>query len=180
MSNIILGSGPSGSGSLTLQAPNTNGVQTVNFPDASGVPMVSGNMPTFFAYNSGSSQNISANTLTKATLNATEFNTSSAFDTTNSKFLPTVAGYYQIDASIYFNYGGSAPSWMDLYVYKNGASVRWARTLLSWGVVTTSSVIYLNGTTDYVELYGYVQTNAGQIIASQSGTYLSGSLVRTA
>ena len=178
MSSIVI-SGDT-SGAITLAAPAVSGTNTVTLPAAAGTVMVSGNMPAFFAYNSGSSQNISANTLTKATLNATEFNTSSAFDTTNSKFLPTVAGYYQIDASIYFNYGGSAPSWMDLYVYKNGAPVRWARTLLAWGVVTTSSVIYLNGTTDYVELYGYVQTNAGQIIASQSATYLSGSLVRTA
>lgn len=36
MSNIILGAGPSGSGSLTLQAPNTNSVQVATFPDSTG------------------------------------------------------------------------------------------------------------------------------------------------
>ena len=42
MSNIILGAGPSGSGSLTLQAPNTNGVQVATFPDSTGTVLTTG------------------------------------------------------------------------------------------------------------------------------------------
>lgn len=168
------------SGSILLAAPSVAGANTATLPAATGTVMVSGNMPAFFAY-SNSTQNISANTTTKVNLNAEEFDTNNNFDsTTNYRFTPTVAGYYQIDASIYFNYGGSAPAWMDLYIYKNGSALRWARTLLAWGIVTTSTVVYMNGTTDYLELYGYTQTNAGQLIGSQTATYLTGSLVRTA
>lgn len=42
MSNIILGAGPSGSGSLTLQAPNTNSAQMATFPDSTGTVVTTG------------------------------------------------------------------------------------------------------------------------------------------
>jgi hypothetical protein len=41
--------------------------------------------------------------------------------------------------------------------------------------------MYLNGTTDYVELYGYVQDGSGAVFVSgQNGSYFSGSMVRAA
>jgi hypothetical protein len=45
-----------------------------------------------------------------------------------------------------------------------------------------SSVIYFNGSTDYVELFGYLASgwNTPKIIGSSVYTYLSGWLVRAA
>jgi hypothetical protein len=47
------------------------------------------------------------------------------------------------------------------------------------GVV--SAVVYLNGSTDYVELYGAITASSGPVISyGSTNTYLSGCLVRSA
>jgi hypothetical protein len=75
------------------------------------------------------------------------------------KFNPKVAGYYNVHATAYAPYvtaGGAAY----ISIYKNGSAAIHA---LNFGSVSGSymdllqitGIIYMNGTTDFLELYGY-------------------------
>ena len=83
--------------------------------------MVSGNMPAFSAYQS-SSQSISNSTFTKIQLQTKEFDTNSNFDnTTNYRYTPTIAGYYQINVGFYTATGSSPGYATAAAIYKNSS-----------------------------------------------------------
>jgi len=186
MSSLIPSGSASGTGSMTLAAPVTNSNQTATLPDASGTVMVSGNMPAFSAYRSGSAQSISSSTWTKAQVNTEDFDTANAFDsTTNYRFTPQVAGYYAITASISYDSSSSFGVGNFAAIYKNGSNYRVASVYVTSGATAAipcvSAIVYLNGSTDYVELYGYVQGGGGMLYATTySSTAFSGALVRAA
>ena len=184
MSQVIIAGDTSGT--ITLQAPAVSGSTTITLPAATGTMMVSGNMPAFSAYRGSSNQSVSSNTWTKAQLNTEDFDTANAFDSsTNYRFTPTVAGYYQINGSISpdstsaFGTGVQAAIYKNGTVYRVGSSYNISATLASTPIVTT--VVYLNGSTDYVELYGYFVGGSGmQFATTNNSTSLSGCLVRAA
>lgn len=161
MSNIILGGGTSGSGSVTLQAPNTNSNQTVNIPDRAGNLMMNG--PAFSAYMSAATP-VSNNTWTKLRFNTIQFDTASCYDTTNYKFTPNVAGYYQINFQ-WRNGSASSGTYFISRIYKNGSAWQngtWAPcSSTSYVCPVLSTIVYLNGTTDYVEAYCYQTSGSG-------------------
>jgi hypothetical protein len=164
-----------GGGSVTVNEPTTASNFTVTLPAAAGEVMVSGNMPAFSAFQS-SAQTLSSNTFTKLQFQTEEWDTASAFDnTTNYRFTPTVAGYYLVTGSMTL---GASNSNNFVQIYKNGSVARFG----SQNTVDRSQIsayIYLNGTTDYIELYGRVVT--GQVLdASSTNTYFQASLVRAA
>ena len=177
MSSAILQGGASGTGSMTVLAPNTNSNQTITLPDATGTVMVSGNMPAFSAYQN-SAQTLSAATLTKIQFQAKEFDTANAFDSaTNYRFTPQVAGYYQFNFAIAV---GVVATTILLNLYKNGTSFKVGFSSASnLASATMSALIYCNGSTDYVEAYAQV-TASQTLFASATYTYLQGSLVRAA
>jgi len=144
--------------------------------------MVSGNQQGFSAYLSAN-QSISANTFTKAQFNTTEFNFGSAYDaTTNYRFTPTVAGYYQVNLTIYTSGTGSTGG--NAYIYKNGTSFKsGAITASNQQVVPVPAIIYFNGSTDYIEAYSYVSSGTSLVIAgagSAPACYFQAMLIRNA
>ena len=182
MSSVVISGNTSGA--ITLSAPDVSGTNTATLPAATGTVMVSGNMPAFSAYK-GTAQTVTTATFTKVTLNTEEFDTNNNFDsTTNYRFTPTVAGYYQINGEIAFTSTVSVSRAL-IIIYKNGSAYKYgcdlnATTAFSSIRNMVSSLIYFNGSTDYVELYGYVE-GAGTL--SYSGTttvdnYFNGSMVR--
>lgn len=178
MSSIVV-SGDT-SGAITIAAPAVAGTNTITLPAATGTAMVSGNMPAFSAYQS-SAQTLASTTWTKLQFQTKEFDTSNAFDnTTNYRFTPQVAGYYQVNGL--FNIGSSNTSGA-IQLYKNGSTFKNGTSFASAGTVfqsfLVSALVYLNGSTDYIELYGYVIN--GQILsATSSSTYFQAFLVRAA
>jgi len=80
--------------------------------------MVSGNMPAFLVYPSASSTNLTSSTWTKIVFNTEVFDTNNNFDsTTNYRFTPTVAGYYQINLQVYCSSSGNNAYWqVDFYL----------------------------------------------------------------
>ena len=120
-------------------------------------------VPAFSAYGS-SSQTLSSATWTKIQMGTEEFDTTNDFDNaTNYRFTPSVAGYYQVNGQIQPNasYTGGAIS-----LYKNGSSFKYGNydTNNAYGGQVLSTLVYLNGSTDYIELYSYFST--GQAIAN--------------
>jgi len=182
MASLIPAAGSTGSGSLTLQGPSTSSTQTVTIPDATGTMMVSGNMPAFSAYQATQQTGISATTWTKITFDTKVFDTNSNFS--SSRFTPTVAGYYQVNGSIQLT-GANAAYYVAGAFYKNGSS--YAQFTLANGNTnyycqsTGSSVIYFNGTTDYVEVYAFgTALGSWSAYNTQTGTYFNACLLRAA
>ena len=160
MAALIPTASASGSGTMTLSGPSTNSNQTITIPDATGTMMVSGNMPAFSAY-ANASQSISAGTFTKVAINTKIFDTASAFDnTTNYRFTPQVAGYYQVNATVSCGTSASVEVIASIYkngsIYSRGSDLGFSVGTLSNPMVTYNEIIYLNGSTDYIELYGLV------------------------
>jgi len=179
----VLNAIPATAGSVasSYMAPLTtlpvSGGNTLTVPAVTGTMMVSGNMPAFSAYQS-SAQSISIGTWTKVQLQTEQFDTNNNFDsTTNYRFTPTIAGYYQVTGGIQIS---STLTNILVNIYRNGATgtmICYANGTLGGGFGST--LMYFNGTTDYVELYCYL--GSGQNLSTGSGsTYFQASMVRTA
>jgi hypothetical protein len=114
---------------------------------------VAGNGPAFSARASGN-QSITTGTWTKINLTNEQFDTNNNF--ASSRFTPTVAGYYQINGATRIN--GTSMTLLGVAIYFNGTE----RCVTAFPIpsstnqyqIQTSALIYFNGSTDYVELYG--------------------------
>ena len=175
MSSVVI-SGDT-SGAITLAAPAVAGPNTITLPASTGTVMVNG--PAFSAYNSNQ-QSISSGVFTKLQFNTKVFDTNSNYDNaTNYRFTPTVAGYYQF--SWYFIPSSSTTSSI-CRLYKNGSFLY--NPFAGNGLVNSlsggSAVVYMNGSTDYVEVYGYL-TGASPVVESgQNSNLFCGVMVRSA
>jgi hypothetical protein len=177
MSSVVI-SGDT-SGAITLAVPAVAGTNTVTLPAAAGTVMVSGNMPAFNAYNSNQ-QSISSGVFTKLQFNTEVFDTNSNYDNaTNYRFTPTVAGYYQF--SWYFLPSSSTTSSI-CRLYKNGSFLY--NPFAGNGLVNSlsggSAVVYMNGSTDYVEVYGYLVGASPLVESGQNANLFCGVMVRSA
>jgi hypothetical protein len=176
MSSVVI-SGDT-SGTITLAAPAVAGTNTATLPAATGTVMVSGNMPAFSAYSSGGTS-VPDSTFTKVLYATENFDTNSNF--ASSRFTPTVAGYYQINANT--RYGSLTSTNNLLRIYKNGDGyVNGSSTGVVNGYVymSVSSIVYLNGSTDYVEIYAYQASGSTQSTDADTKEQFSGCLIRGA
>jgi len=183
--SIVLQS--SSGGSVTINEPTTASNFTQTLPAASGTVMVSGNMPAFSAY-ANAIQTVSSNVYTKIALQAEDFDTASAFDsTTNYRFTPQVAGYYQVNGNLRLD-GSATTIQVSLTLYKNGSAyadlndTNPTTTLSSntFIIIGNSILVYMNGSTDYLEIYGYYYLGTctfNSTLAPYSSRF-NGSLVR--
>lgn len=159
-------------------AVGTNGqVLTADSTAATGIkwatPAVTG-LPAFSA-NADTNQSISGSTWTKITFGSEEFDTNSNF--ASSRFTPTVAGYYQINARAYI--GATSSGFNYISLYKNGTLYKYffaqnVGDFFSGG----SSLVYLNGTTDYIEIYA-IANGSPTIYGTTANTYFNGVGVRS-
>lgn len=165
------------SGSITLQVPAAAGSGTVHtLPAATGTVMVSGNMPTFYAY-AAATPSFSGSTPTKVQFNTETIDTANCYDTSTYRFTPNVAGYYLINCSVAMVSSG-ATQWITM-VYKNGSNyARWeSRATQNYWLSGGSTIVYLNGSTDYIEGYLYC-SGSGYIDNGAQYTCMSGILMR--
>ena len=147
----------------------------------SGFSIPAGNGPAFSAYPSASAT-ISAATYTKVILNVEDFDTASAFDsTTNYRFTPLVAGYYQINLVASMPQIASSNTNSLVALYRNGSSYKVGGYQNSTGQQANCSwagLVYLNGSTDYLEMYVY--TSSASISLQSTYCNFSGFLARSA
>ena len=164
----------SGGGQITIQEPATASNFTQTLPAASGEVMVSGNMPAFSAYSSAA-QSISSVTNTKVTFDVEEFDTNNNF--ASSRFTPTVAGYYQVQGSVR---AGSSATGMRTMIWKNGGQYKLGTDAVSMTNGLVSTILFLNGSTDYVELYILFGTGQNTSGGGTSEVWFNGAMVRGA
>ena len=178
MSIVLVGST---SGSVTLQEPAVAGTTVFTLPAASGEVMVSGNMPAFSAYSS-SSLSVSSATWTKLQINTEEYDTASCFNTSNYRFTPNVAGYYHFTGQ--YDIATGSPTRAIIAIRKNddttranGNDIGPSSGSLSQGAgMVVSKIWYMNGSTDYVELFCFLTGGA----TVDLNAYFQGLMVRAA
>lgn len=157
-----------GAGALTVQKDGvTQGVY--------------GNIPAFLAGGTGS-QTLSNDTAAKVTILTVEsFDTNSNYDNSACRFTPTVAGYYQCNAVLQIS-GSSTTTRTIVYIYKNNTDIAaqgmtsgQANSQANWP--SCAGLIYMNGTTDYLEVTGHCQ-GTGTLSITGAGCKFSAVLVK--
>ena len=194
MSKIALSGNASGTGTFTVASPNSNTDRTLTLPDATGTilttatPGVPVNGPAFSAYRTAD-QTVTNNTATKVQLNIEEYDTNNCFDsTTNYRFTPNVAGYYQVNFSIYGKSSANDLTLNTARIVKNGADLAYgfsgqgayiyipSRSYVD-GAAVGSTLVYMNGSTDYIELYARIVASGTIAVGS---AYFQAFLARSA
>jgi hypothetical protein len=185
MSKIALSGNASGTGTFTIASPNSNSDRTLNLPDEAGTvlttatPGVPVDGPTFRAQKTSEQSPLSISAWNKVTWPVESWDVGPCFDTANSRFQPSVAGYYQINTILELSYGSGGPSYWNAAFYKNGAEYGAnAIEISDVATITLSDMVYMNGSTDYVEVF--VRPNGGTTVGVYPGTCFSASLARSA
>jgi hypothetical protein len=167
----VLNAIPATAGAISLTSATYLSGQ---LPVANGGTGLSAGGPAFSVY-SNADQTTTTNVWTKITFQVEEYDTNNNF--ASSRFTPTVAGYYQINGSYYSNGG---PSRCAVGIYKNGSSYKVVDTVATTYAIFISSLVYLNGSSDYVEIYMNNITGGIGVLADSTRTYFSGAMVRSA
>ena len=173
MSSIVV-SGDT-SGAITLAAPAVAGSNTLTLPALTATLNING--PAFSAYCS-SGTSFTAGVWAKQDLQTEEFDTNSNF--ASSRFTPTIAGYYQVNGAFGLT---TAPINLFIAIYKNGSSYKQGNLMTAasgvGAIAVVSSIVYLNGSTDYIEMWGYAGSNATSSTGSNT-VYFNGCFLRGA
>ena len=113
-----------------------------------------------------------------------EVDNCSGWDSANEKWTPTVAGWYQVNATL--SAGGGTIRAAGPLIYKNGSlhtqDIFWL-SAESYGDDiggSLSTLVELNGTSDYIQLYGYVYDSSvgtDDILGTNRRTHLSAHFV---
>ena len=142
----------------------------------------------FHVTKGGNDQTVTANTWTKLTWSAEtrDSNNNFAHCTTNcnsgsptateSRFTPAVPGLYLITARV----GCTSSTRCNVAIAKNGSAAHYGSYVLGGAAANTgslgSTVVYLNGSTDYVEIQGY-NFDTGTILGDVRTTWFQGTLL---
>ena len=142
-------------GGSSGQALTTDGSGTLSFASVG-----EDNLPAFKAVMSGS-QSISNSSGTKINFDTEELDNNGsgggAYDTTNKRWTPNVAGYYYIVASALIEHGDAVGEYGDLYIEKGGTKVIANRLPgLYYNISTSlmvSGIVQMNGSSDWLECH---------------------------
>ena len=145
---------------LWINNVSANNLNVTNEYQVNGKQAVNG--PAFSAYASAVLQTITSGSQQKVLFQVEEFDTNNNY--ANSRFTPTVEGYYQLNAEVRLD-GASGTGEMMIVIWKNGAEYKRGTNQQGTQIATNfwamqvSSVVYANGTSDYFEIY--VQQGSG-------------------
>lgn len=146
--NLIVKTG--GSGGATAITVDGDQIATFANPLIEPVPV--------FEARPSATQTLTSNTFTLLNFDTVVYDTHSWYDTTNKRYMPQIAGYYVFSSG--HTISGTGITAQIQALYKNGALERYLqfnRFTSTGGSVTASGsiMVYMNGTTDYVQSYSY-------------------------
>ena len=186
MSKVALSGNASGTGTFTIASPNGNTDRTLTLPDNTGTILTTAtagvpvNGPAFSA-GASALQSIAVNTIAKMECDTEFFDTNSNYNTSLYRFTPTVAGYYQVNGVVSAQ-TTEATYGVHAIIYRNGTVVAYGSTSLAaaynYPYSNVSALVYMNGSTDYLELYNNVFGASGTL--NCSGNLFCASLIRSA
>jgi hypothetical protein len=155
----------------TIKSLTGNEAMTIS---EGGVPLLK--VPAFSVLTTTNATMTSA-TLTKVPYDTVTFDSHNWFDTVNNRYVPQVAGYYQFNFTM--SVTGTTVTIFLGTIYKNGSSIGnmfISRDSTSTSqTVTVSQLLYLNGSTDYVE--GYARIDGSSNLRFTTPNYMNGFLV---
>jgi hypothetical protein len=182
MTKIALSPNASGTGTFTIEAPNSNSNRTLVLPDEAGTVLTNETpvvlpkgIPVFSAY-SGTGQALSAATNTKILFDQEDFDTAGSF--ASSRFTPNVAGFYQFNCGVRTDDTISA-----LHVKLSASTVgefaagSFTNTSVSSFMSSCSGVVFLDGAGNFVEVFAFSGSNI-TLNTGRTGAYFQGFLVR--
>lgn len=188
MSKIVLSPSETGSGDFTIVAPSTSSDCSLSLPATNGRLISTGDniiaqkaVPVFSVAMATGTTSVPSSSFVKVALTNKIYDNYNAFNTTLSRFVAPVAGYYYLNGLVRMNattgYNGFA------YIFKNSSTengnpenIRGNELGVSANVtvqVLVSGVMYLNGVGDYVELYGH-SNGTSPTFNSTFGTRVAG------
>jgi len=134
----------------------------------------------FKAYQTTDTQALTMATWNTILFDSIQFDDTSAFDTATNRFQPTVAGYYTVSSKIYLSC--SQVTWTDVGIFKNGVleivgSEQISNTFVDC-TCSVSGIVYLNGSTDYIEASANAYGTSATILHGSNTTWFSAVLSR--
>jgi hypothetical protein len=134
--------------------------------------------PNFFVRRTSNVTIGSNNVSTKITFDEEDYDVGSAYNTSDGKFTPQVAGKYFILIQARFADTSSSTDIAQAVIYKNGSGI------ISNGVgfdadyapyIQTSGIVQMNGSSDYIEGYTYQRLSQIDITGnSGNATFMTG------
>lgn len=123
----------------------------------------------------GTSFSVAHDTSTKATFASPSFDTISCFS--SNRYTPNVAGYYQVNAGVQYEGASLSTQYAVVRIDKNGSPYTEGdvAVLIQFGSLSVSDVVYLNGTTDYIEIWMSHKQGTAQ---GMRGKYFSAAWLR--
>jgi|TARA_X000001316_G_C911307_1_gene26563 hypothetical protein len=176
----------SGSNDVTLGGSSKNikfaSGTTVDFSTNTPTTTLSATMkntPAFEAIND-TNQSMSNNTYTKVTFGTENLDTDSCF--ASSRFTPTTNGKYFIYSTLTIQNGSNVGIAGHIQIRKNGSAIFLSQTnvynnnVMNIFSVSASSIVTLNGSSDYVEIYGLGENSSGtpSILGDANGESIFG------
>jgi hypothetical protein len=195
LSKVAISGAATGTATFTIESPATNTNRTLTLPDNTGTIITTastfaGTGPAFRAIRT-TNQSVNHNTYTKVQLNTETFDTANCYDNaTNYRFTPNVAGYYQVNGVVAIQTAGSSTQVSQVFLYKNGSNygansdfpLVQVIDATAWGrsSVALTDIVYLNGSTDYIELFAYFFDYTAGTSKNLQDAQFSASLARSA
>lgn len=140
---------------------------------------VVGKGPIFSAYASAATP-IGAAGATKVNFQTKEFDPDNGYDTSTSRYTPAVAGYYQVISKVRADISSNGV--LSASIVRSGVGVKegpFVAATSGQAGAGVSAYVYMNGTTDYLEITVYSQL-AGNTLTGFNATYFQAALVRAA
>jgi hypothetical protein len=148
-----------------------------NLLGGSGGDLVAGNY-VVKAVKGGSAQTVTSSSDAIVTF-VDDFDPQNWFS--SNKFQPNVAGYYSIDTHVWWDAGAVTNNQSNIQLRKNGTTqvaISQNQILTGSGYAQSiSTIVYFNGTTDYVEVTAFTgNTTSQNINGAGTGTYFTAAL----
>jgi hypothetical protein len=171
--DLVVGSGTNDAAVLAV-ASTAGYLLSVDSAESTGLKWAApagGSGPAFQAYRSGDQSIANASTFTKIQWNGENFDTDNCYDSsTNYRFTPNKAGYYMV--THYIKTSGNTAGRVICNFFKNGSELLLRGFDGTVGnaeyVVGGNATIYLNGTTDYIESFIWMNASTTRTVSSST------------
>ena len=149
---------------LTADSTTSTGLKWATASGGSG--------PGFAVYMASNQTGMQDSVAVKLNMDTEDWDSDSCYNTTDKRFTPNKAGWYQI------NLRASSTLIHTVYVYKNGTTQFVLMGMAAHDSNPGSGLVYMNGSTDYIEMWGMVQTANGSMTGGTLYTRFEGFFVR--
>lgn len=138
-----------------------------------------------FSASASANQTVVSGVFTRIAANTELYDTNARYDAPNGRFTPNIPGYYAVKGTLRAT-AASGLAIVTVSLYKNGLEFHRGQELNITGMNSAQVVyvgdVYLNGTTDYIELFGGVTgtTPSFNVASAGATSWFSAHLARSA